>query len=663
MGIQSRSPFVPTSPGPYVAVVVNHIDESYMGDLEVAIIKGYADNPDDVASETVVAHYLSPFYGVTSLKYNTGNSDTDFQETQKSYGMWMVPPDLGTRVLVIFVDGDYSQCYWIGCIMDKYMNNMIPGIGSKPFTPTTLDSTQQSSYADAAKDANGNFLLPAAEYNKVAQVNQAFANGLNPDKVPRPIHPFADILASQGLLGDTIRGVTSSSARRESPSRVFGISTPGPFDESEGAQQGQIKYGGLSTSTFVSRLGGSTFVMDDGDLEGKNELVRLRTRTGHQILLHNTADLIYIANASGTAWIELTSQGKVDIYSQDSVSIHSEADFNFRADRNINFEAGQNFNMSAVGSINIESRSDLNMLITGSTTVSTEKAFYLNSGQGMDIYATGSLKATGGKGIEFNGDGIKITGGTAVNINATNINHQGKTNLATSAPAAKAAEVKKPDALQIFSVPTSGGSGSLNSIMQRVPTHEPWPQHENINPDKFSAVSTDNTPASDNTQPIPGVVPANETSTGVVDATGAIQFSTGSGDAAHFAKTTAQFQEKFKAMAVEYKEMQNRPIKVASSYRSYAEQKELYDLWLEYGKGAAVAFVPGRGRIITPAKPDKNNPNAHAKGIAADIDENQAAYLYQKKLLAKYGFAWGGLFRTPDRVHIYLISANASASE
>ena len=29
---------------------------------------------------------------------------------------------------------------------------------------------------------------------------------------------------------DNIRGNTSSSARRESPSQVFGISTPGPID-------------------------------------------------------------------------------------------------------------------------------------------------------------------------------------------------------------------------------------------------------------------------------------------------------------------------------------------------------------------------------------------------------------------------------------------------
>lgn len=41
-----------------------------------------------------------------------------------------------------------------------------------------------------------------------------------------------------------------------------------------------------------------------------NELFRIRTRTGHQILLHNSEDLVYIANANGTAWIEMTAYAK-----------------------------------------------------------------------------------------------------------------------------------------------------------------------------------------------------------------------------------------------------------------------------------------------------------------------------------------------------------------
>ncbi len=52
----------------------------------------------------------------------------------------------------------------------------------------------------------------------------------NYDSLNKPIHPLADILVRQGLSEDPIRGTTTSSARRETPSNVFGISTPGPLD-------------------------------------------------------------------------------------------------------------------------------------------------------------------------------------------------------------------------------------------------------------------------------------------------------------------------------------------------------------------------------------------------------------------------------------------------
>ena len=83
----------------------------------------------------------------------------------------------------------------------------------------------------------------------------------------------------------------------------------------------------------------------------QNELIRLKTRTGHQILMHNSEDLIYIGNARGTTWIELTSNGKIDIYAKDSVSVHTENDYNITADRDINLKAGRNINLTAMSEI------------------------------------------------------------------------------------------------------------------------------------------------------------------------------------------------------------------------------------------------------------------------------------------------------------------------
>lgn len=491
-------------PGPYLAEVTNHLDTTYMGGLEVALIKGLY-NSVKISSDTYTVKYLSPFAGITSIRYE-GTNVGDFNDVQKSYGMWMVPPDVGTTVMVIFIDGDPNQGYWFGCVIDKFQNHMVPGIAASKNVAVTEE--QRRRY--------GTDYLPVAEMNKKSRKN----NNPNIDATPKPVHPFAERLLQQGLLLDTVRGVTSSSARREVPSGVFGISTPGPLDNSSGSKKGNIGYSDNVRQVPVSRLGGTTFVMDDGDPTGQNELVRLRTRTGHQILFHNSHDLIYIANSKGTAWIEMTSNGKIDIYAQDSVSIHSENDFNFRADRDINIEAGRNINIKA--NLNMETN------VTG--------YYFLKVDQNSKIHVRGTHDETVG-------DESSITYLNNLNVNVsknTFITSGGNTNIKSSGnhletasqihmnsggnPAGAADTAEIPPDLPLFSLPNrkvSSGwengvfykADSIKSIMQRVPTHEPWDQHENFNPPKVAPPATDVTLADRTADGIPPNPASSESST------------------------------------------------------------------------------------------------------------------------------------------------------
>ncbi len=380
-------------PGPYLAKVVSIIEASYMGILEVKLQRPVGNN--DAPDQLFTVRYMSPFWGQTSVDY-IAEDPNDYNNTQKSYGMWFVPPDVGTTVMVIFIDGNTKAGYWIGCVPDESMNFMVPGIAATKF----------------AIDANGK-RLPVAEYNKSAnkQVQEA-------TKVQKPQHnDQIKFLEEQGLLLDDIRGITTSSARRELPSSVFGISTPGPVDKRSGAKKGKVGKEGFKVDAYVSRLGGTTFVMDDGDDKflrkthakdgppeyaameqgetgGKpdiphNELVRIRTRTGHQILLHNSEDLIYITNSRGTAWIELTSNVKIDIYAADSISMHTEKDFNVTAKNNINLtslegsinlNAKLNFNATAAGSWNIKATSNGNLTASGTTSITGSSSVLVTGG-------------------------------------------------------------------------------------------------------------------------------------------------------------------------------------------------------------------------------------------------------------------------------------------
>ena len=498
MSIQTRRRSKLPHSGPWLGVVTNHLDPTYMGSLEVSLTKAVAGETT-LQNETFVVHYMTPFYGVTSIRYE-GTNSADYNDVQKSYGMWFVPPDIGTTVMCIFIDGDPNAGFWIGCVPDKFQNHMVPGIAASENVAMTAE--QERKY--------GTRKLPVAEFLKKGRD----LSNQNPDTYTKPVHPFADRLLAQGLLTDSIRGTTTSGARREVPSMVFGISTPGPLDPN--GKKGYVGYENVATAP-VSRLGGSSFVMDDGDRNGQNELVRIRTRTGHQILLHNSQDLIYIANSKGSAWVELTSNGKIDIYAEDSVSIHTEQDFNFRADRDVNIEAGRNINLRAVQhmetnigghyflTVDDEARivfskskdetvaQDYKLTVNSNLEISVDGTMRTSSTGDMNLSSAAEMKQKAGSNFHVRAGGNYYETAPTIHMNGPN-----------AASAETAAQAVVPPDLPLYTLPNRQKSSGwengkfykadpIRSIMQRVPTHEPWDQHENINPKQFAPEATDNT--------------------------------------------------------------------------------------------------------------------------------------------------------------------------
>lgn len=514
--------------GIHLARVISHLDPSLMGSLEVQLLKDQGNTPGDDA-QTHIVRYASPFFGYTPFEFmgkNTGenNSLEGFNDTQKSYGMWMVPPDVGVNVLVMFVDGDPAQGYWIACVPAKNANQMVPAIAGS--TEVFLDKTDKDKY-------NTKLPLPTAEINK--RINGE-RQEVDPDKIKKPLHPIAETFLQQGLLEDDVRGVTTTSARREVPSAVFGISTPGPLDRRENAKKAVLGKTNSTTETPVpvSRLGGTTFVMDDGDdrfrrekpassgpvkyidvlnstvvgTEEKtnnlgqpdipyNEYFRVRTRTGHQLLMHNSEDLIYIANAKGTAWIELTSNGKIDIYAADSISIHTETDLNIRADRDINLEAGRNINMHAeTGKWHAEIFGDMEFLINSNAK--------LTVGKNLDILVGAATKVSTNTDFDLAAGGsnrFSAAGDTSIGSGGAHKETASTINMNSSEPAepAQIADFVAPyDLRDNPATSTTAGwqtkkyqSGIVKSFMKRIPMHEPWPLHENQAPDQLGPDNTD----------------------------------------------------------------------------------------------------------------------------------------------------------------------------
>lgn len=553
-----------TGSGPFEAIVVSHLDPGYMGGLKVDLLrKNQAGSLPERVGTTIEVKYLSPFYGVTN--YNTTSANDGYANSQKSYGMWFVPPDAGSKVLVTFAEGDISRGYWIGCIQDQYMNFMLPD--GRASTELTTQGTPSKLRGKK---------LPVGEYNKRTEQGTS----KDPTTFKKPYNKdFTGSLETQGLLGDEIRGTTTSSARREVPSSVFGISTPGPIDKRQGAPRGLYGEADSKANVFVNRLGGFSFVMDDGDdklirrtpaSEGPpeyatietgdtkgdrtiphNELLRLRTRTGHQILMHNSEDLIYIGNARGTSWIELSSNGKIDIYAQDSISVHTAQDLNFSADRDVNFDAGRNVNVRAQGresggNIQMESKADTNILaeanmkidvfesqdvfigktqkvavgedshhnVVGSAFTTTTEAINQKAGSDINYESGSAFNVLSGAALNLNsGSALNVLSGSALNLNgsaAVNILGSGIVAIdgasvalmggaagpaGPAGPAQDALEAETIDPLLIHDntqiVPSDLSKITVKSIVKRMPSHEPWAQHENLNPKQYTPEITD----------------------------------------------------------------------------------------------------------------------------------------------------------------------------
>ena len=379
------------NPGPYVGTVKGNIDPTRMGRLKVHI-PSLASTSNPTEDQLITCEYLAPFYGAKGGKYAKG-AGIDFADSQHSYGMWMVPPDLETKVLVIFAEGKMNQAYWIGCVQEPYTNHMTPGIASSTNTNDLGDAGFEGPDAgevESKKTKYGSENVPSGELNRNRQ--GALQNG-NYESIPKPIHPFAETLLKQGLSADDIRGNTSSSARRETPSRVFGISTPGRLDEtttrvSVGTKDSEAK-------DFVTRKTGHTFVMDDGDVDGNNQLTRLRTASGHQLLMHDTEGVVYLANGSGKAFIEMDTDGTISVYSEGGINMRTGLDFNLHSDTNINFHAK--------GTINFTSENHVSLNAEGYLFAMGEKGVFSSA-------TKGAVRHYGRDGISSYTDGTQLHG-------------------------------------------------------------------------------------------------------------------------------------------------------------------------------------------------------------------------------------------------------------
>jgi hypothetical protein len=452
---RERAPGMRIDSGPYLAEVKDNADQLFHGRLRVYIPE-FGGNPNDDKSWFTV-NYASPFFGEVNPYYEQQktNKNPIYGQTLQSYGMWFVPPDLGVTVLVTFAVGNPDLGYWFACVPTPRAHQMVPGIAGS------------GSYQEIGAATKADFpQVPVAEAVINNEPNFLYST--------RPVHTAQfDIVRNQGIASDPARGVITSSSQRESPSRVFGFSTPGRPDPDPAFSKDQIQpdpgflkkvadaadgtSAQLAKELFMpkARKGGHTLVMDDGDITGNNQLVRLRSATGHQILMNDSEGLIYIINAAGTAWVEMTPDGSINMYSGGDVSMRAQGSMNFHADESIRFHAGGNITMKAVGAL-------------------------IADGNVISLKSESALIADGKSALLLVSDGTTAVYGETLALSAGgDLNISGSVDISSSSGSkpASGAELTTndfPESEKSGSVWKSGGGNATKSSVGVVPTHEPW---------------------------------------------------------------------------------------------------------------------------------------------------------------------------------------------
>lgn len=481
----------------YVGKIKDNRDILSMGRLKVWIRELDPDEDHEAGWQTV--SYCSPFAGATPVRNRQGrvaNKSNTFEGTQKTYGWWGVPPDLDNLVLCVFADGQQSQGFWIGCIFQEQMNQMVPAIGT-----------------DDNKE-------PKAEYNRA---DDKAAGVETTNRAPdRPEHTtLKEGLRTQGLLivDDKIdfdRGLATASSKRK---RDHGTSDRESNFTSHRDQPAKV-YGFLSP-------GGTQFVFDD--LEG-SEYVRLRTKTGAGITIHEGTGFIYLINKDGSAWVELAADGNIDVWSNVSVNIRATQDINLRADRDINIESGRNINMKAVGqtspgNIKIQCANDMDTTIGNTSKINIAQDHHVNVGVDIfeesinrNIRSTSSMRiqsadysqnATsfdaqlGSYNLTLNEMTLNITGNritnvggneakfTFGNISWANPSIHMRTDTPGGGGGVSFGSATSPESTQLAIVPITNQKIDINfnantktyteekktTVVTRFTTHEPFPDH------------------------------------------------------------------------------------------------------------------------------------------------------------------------------------------
>jgi len=380
-----------------IGEVVDTNDPQQMGRIRVAC-PFFGDLENDPISDIPWATYVSPLAGTTfSPERGRGGDQT---AGQVAYGMFNIPK-IGSSVLIACIDADPKFRIWLGCVHDQFMNHTLPhgrysyrteNTPEGPFSSSEdkiqpLYDSQTEAFSGGSAEARKSFeFRTRAADVSVAGLNREFVN-IKESTISK-LSDDVDV-----PYGTNVAGGEYLNTQGYHESRIAGKLVDAVTDD--------VVYDPQTYSWTTP--GFHSLSMQDN---AENCRIRFRTTHGHQIIMDDTNERIYISTAGGKTWIEMDEVGNIDIYGERSISVHAKKD--------INYTAGENFNITAK---NIQmTAEDIKVKSTGDVTVNAT-GDVLMSGTALNLTSSADILLTAGAVLNLLAGGNILNTGAEVHLN------------------------------------------------------------------------------------------------------------------------------------------------------------------------------------------------------------------------------------------------------
>lgn len=371
-----------------VGVVVDTDDPLEQGRLKVWC-PDLNDNPKKVL-HIPWASYVTPYGGsINNACYARGHiAGSELSEGSVHYGFWGIP-EHGAHVIVACINGDSRRRVWLGCLPEQqethtlFNGRFAWNAGNVDGPLTSSGSPIEPAYTNAGiafedDRESAEWKTRGAEY-QVASVREDLGEIPSPSKSTYLDNQYPQMTEAE--QDDWVKPKVGSHG----------------YDWTGHKQLGEFKSSrafGMTTPGFHS------FVMDD---RAFNSRIRIKTTAGHQILMDDTNERIYISTYEGESYVEMDRSGNIDIYSGRRISLHAEKDINIESDETVRIKGKKGIHMyagdttgqtpldsvPADGQIRMHSTDDMHFYVENNLRIYVENDQYLEVGGNVENLVTG----------------------------------------------------------------------------------------------------------------------------------------------------------------------------------------------------------------------------------------------------------------------------------